>query len=52
MGRIEYTVDTIGHVLRTQNLLPDRRRRAPNPIINDVINLKAQYGLDTNCDGV
>ena len=52
MGRIEYTVDTIGHVLRTQNLLPDRRPACPIPVINDVVNLKAQYGVDANCDGV
>ena len=49
MGRIAYTVDTAGHVLRTQNLLPTAG--PVNPLINDVINLKAQYGLDTNGDG-
>ena len=49
IGRIAYTVDTIGHVLRTQNLLPTAG--PVNPVINDVVNLKAQYGLDTDNDG-
>ncbi len=49
MGRIEYTVDTTGRVLRTQNRLPTDG--PVNPIINDVVNLKAQYGLDTDNDG-
>ena len=53
MGRIQYTVDTTSKVLRTQNLLPDPLAAAPpNPVINDVVNLKAQYGVDANCDGV
>ena len=25
---------------------------SPSPVINDVVNLKAQYGVDANCDGV
>ncbi|MET0682901.1 MAG: PilW family protein [Casimicrobiaceae bacterium] len=49
MGRVAYTVDTTGHALRTQNLLPTAG--PVNPVINDVVNLKAQYGLDTNNDG-
>jgi type IV pilus assembly protein PilW len=49
MGRVAYTVDTTGHVLRTQNLLPTAG--PVNPVINDVVNLKAQYGLDTDNDG-
>jgi len=51
MGRIQYTVDTTGHVLRTQNLLPTAGLASPAPVVNDVINLKAQYGLDTDNDG-
>jgi type IV pilus assembly protein PilW len=52
MGRIAYTVDTTGHALRTQNLLP--ANGPVNPVINDVVNLKAQYGLDTSVppDGI
>ena len=53
MGRIEYTVDPVSHALRTQNLLPDPATAAPpSPIINEVVNLKAQYGVDANCNGV
>ena len=51
MGRVAYTVDTIGNVLRTQNLLPTAALASPAPVVNDVVNLKAQYGLDTNNDG-
>jgi len=50
MGRVEYTVDTVGNVLRTQNRLPTDG--PVSPIINDVVNLKAQYGVNANCDGV
>ena len=49
MARIEYTVDPTSHALRTQNRLPTDG--PVNPLINDVVNLKAQYGLDTNNDG-
>jgi type IV pilus assembly protein PilW len=49
MGRIAYTVDTTGRVLRTQNQLPTNG--PVSPVINDVSNLKAQYGLDTDNDG-
>ena len=49
VGRIEYTVDTTGRVLRTQNRLPTDG--PVSPVINDVVNLKAQYGLDTDNDG-
>jgi type IV pilus assembly protein PilW len=40
--------------LRSQKLLPDpAAAAAPAPIINDVVNLKAQYGVvDANCTGV
>jgi type IV pilus assembly protein PilW len=53
MGRVEYTVDPATHALRAQNLLPDPAAAAPPaPIINDVVNLKAQYGVNAKCDGV
>ena len=49
MGRIDYTVDTVGHVLRTQHRLPSDG--PVNPLINDVVNLKAQFGLDADNNG-
>jgi type IV pilus assembly protein PilW len=50
MGRIAYTVDTTGHALRTQKQLPNID--PVNPVVSDVVNLKAQYGLDTDNDGI
>jgi type IV pilus assembly protein PilW len=56
MSRVQYTVDggidTAGatHALRTQQLLPTAGPVAP--LVSDVVNLKAQYGLDTNNDGI
>jgi type IV pilus assembly protein PilW len=50
IGRIAYTVDTTSHALRTQRELP--AVELPAPFVSDVVNLKAQYGLDTNNDGV
>ena len=53
MGRIKYDVDATTHALRSQNLLPDPAAApSPIPIISDVVNLKAQYGVDTNCNGL
>ena len=49
MARTQYTVDTTEHALRTQNRLPTDG--PVSPLINDVVNLKAQYGLDTDNDG-
>jgi type IV pilus assembly protein PilW len=50
VGRIAYTVDTTSHALRTQKRLPTDD--PVNPLVSDVVNLKAQYGLDTNADGI
>ncbi len=50
MGRIAYTVDASTHALRTQKLLPNADPVAP--LVSDVVNLKAQYGLDTDNDGI
>jgi len=50
MGRIAYTVDASTHALRTQRLLPNADPVAP--LVSDVVNLKAHYGLDTNNDGI
>jgi len=50
MGRIAYTVDTSTHALRTQRLLPTVDP-SPIPVISEVVNLKAQYGLVTVPNG-
>ncbi len=50
MGRVVYTVDPTTLALRTQKQLPTVD--PVTPLISDVVNLKAQYGLDTNNDGV
>jgi type IV pilus assembly protein PilW len=50
MGRVAYTVDLTAHALRTQKLLPTNDPVVP--VISDVVNLKAQYGLDTDNDGI
>jgi hypothetical protein len=49
LGRIAYTVDTTAHSLRSQKLLPTADA-SPVPIVGDVVNFKAQYGLDTVAD--
>ncbi len=50
MARIAYTVDATAHALRTQKQLPNNDPVAP--LVSDVVNLKAQYGLDTDNDGI
>lgn len=50
MGRIAYSVDPTTHALRTQRELP--AVEPVTPLVSDVVNLKAQYGLDTNQDGI
>jgi type IV pilus assembly protein PilW len=50
MGRIVYSVDPAARALRTQKRLPTDD--PVNPLVSDVVNLKAQYGLDTDNDGV
>jgi type IV pilus assembly protein PilW len=50
MGRIVYTVDPTAHALRTQKQLPANDPVAP--LVSEVVNLKAQYGLDTDNDGI
>ena len=49
LASVAYTVDN--GALRTRKLLPTADA-VPMPLVSDVINLKAQYGLDTNGDGV
>lgn len=46
MGRISYTVDATSQALRSQRVLPTAEPVAP--LVSDVVNLKAQYGLDTS----
>jgi len=50
MGRIVYTVDPAALTMRTQKRLPTND--PVTPVVSDVINLKAQYGLDTDNDGI
>ena len=45
MARIAYSVDPTAHALRTQRELPTVD--PVTPLVSDVVNLKAQYGLDT-----
>ena len=48
-GQTVYTVDPATQTLRTQNLLPTVQ--PVTPAVSQVMNLKAQFGLDTNNDG-
>ncbi len=48
-GRTLYSVDPVTRTMRTQNLLPTAQ--AATPAVSNVINLKAQFGLDTDNDG-
>jgi len=53
--RVQYDVDNVANVLRStvlwnSNGLPVAD--APNPIAPNVVNMKLQYGIDTNSDGV
>ena len=50
MGRVAYTVDTTGHALRSQRQLLNNDPVVP--VVSDVVNLKAEYGLDTDNDGI
>ena len=48
-GQTVYTVDPGTNTLRTQNLLPTVQ--PVTPVVSNVVNLKAQFGLDTDNDG-
>jgi type IV pilus assembly protein PilW len=50
IGRIAYSVDPATRALRTQRQLP--ANEPVSPLVSDVVNLKAQYGLDADNDGV
>jgi type IV pilus assembly protein PilW len=49
LGRIRHSVDVATRSLRTQQQLPTAD--PVNPVVGDIVNLKAQYGLDTDGDG-
>ena len=49
--RIKYDVDTPNAVLRTTDLLTTNAL-VLNPIAQNVVLMKAQYGIDTNADGI
>ena len=48
-GRTLYSVDLTNSALMTQSLLP--AVLPATPVVSNVVNLKAQFGLDTNNDG-
>jgi type IV pilus assembly protein PilW len=48
-GQTLYSVDLTNNTLRTQSLLPTVQ--AATPVVSNVVNLKAQFGLDTDNDG-
>jgi type IV pilus assembly protein PilW len=48
-GQTRYAVDPATNTLRTQSLLPTVQ--PVTPVVGNVVNLKAQFGLDTNNDG-
>jgi type IV pilus assembly protein PilW len=56
MVRIVYSVDLTTNSLRTQDQFtktpPLTTATTPAPLVSDVVNLKAQYGLDTDNDGI
>jgi type IV pilus assembly protein PilW len=59
LGQVAYSVDpnclptdATKCALRTRNLISTGGANPVVPVIGDVVNLKAQYGLDTNNDGI
>ena len=48
-GQTVYSIDPLTRTLNTQNLLPTVQ--AATPVVGNVVNLKVQFGLDTNNDG-
>jgi type IV pilus assembly protein PilW len=59
VGRIEYSVDASTQALRTQNVFDivcgtvvNPATFTVNPVVSDVVNLKALYGLDLDGDGI
>ena len=53
--KIAYDVDIAKATLRSTRLVDDQGQlshEAPNPIASNIVNLKLQYGIDTNADGL
>jgi type IV pilus assembly protein PilW len=54
--KIAYDIDTTKNVLRSTLLLDPQGQLAvnpvPNPIASNIVNMKLQYGIDTNGDGM
>ena len=48
-GQTRYAVDSVTNTLTTTALLPTAQPAAP--AVSNVVNLKAQFGIDTNNDG-
>jgi type IV pilus assembly protein PilW len=49
LARVRYSVDVAARALRAQQLLP--AAEPVNPIVGDIVSLKAHYGIDTDDDG-
>lgn len=49
LARVRYSVDVAARALRAQQLLPTAE--PVNPIVGEIVNLKAHYGIDTDGDG-
>jgi type IV pilus assembly protein PilW len=49
LARVRYSVDPSTRALRAQQLLP--AAGPVHPVLGDIVNLKVQYGLDTDGDG-
>lgn len=49
LARVRYAVDVSTRALRSQQQLPTPD--PVQPVVGDIVNLKAQYGLDTDGDG-
>jgi len=49
LARVRYSVDVATRALRSQQQLPTPD--PVQPVVGDIVNLKAQYGLDTDGDG-
>ena len=55
--KIRYDIDTTKNVLRSTLLIDQQGQLAnplpaPNPLASNIVNLKAQYGIDTDGDGL
>jgi hypothetical protein len=44
--RVQYTVDDVNHVLRSQDLITNLGGNPVNPVASNIVIMKVQYGLD------